>query len=225
MISRNIFKFNGDSIMADVVQLLYEQYLFVYGLISGILGETYLQLFLFTTGLFLYSLFVWGFYRSLSKKNLFTLDLNKYAFVEEKHKGLKKARDVLVYILKYGIVFPIYVSLWFVSLSLFILLLSSEFSLNHILLSSIVIVSATRAMAYYNENLAADLAKLIPFALLAVLITNPNFFSMEFTVQRFLEIPTMAQQMLQFVIFSVFLEWGLRILSSINSIIKNIVKK
>jgi len=206
--------------MADTIQFLYEQYLFVYGVVFDIFGETYLTLFLFTAGLFLYAFFVWNFYRSISKKNLFTLDLSKYALLEEKYEGLKKARDVIVYILKYGIIFPIYISLWFISLSLAILLLSSGFGLNHILLSSIVIVSATRAMAYYNENLAADIAKLIPLALLAVLITDPNFFSMEITMQRFLEIPSMAQQVLQFIVFSVFLEWGLRISSSINDMIK-----
>ncbi|NIO45103.1 MAG: hypothetical protein GTN36_06165 [Candidatus Aenigmarchaeota archaeon] len=202
--------------MVDLLNMaigsLQEGYMFFYSQLSPIIGETYLRLFVFTIGLFIYAIFVWHFYRTLAKRDLFKIDLEKYNLPHVKHKTLGKAGSVIAYILKYGFIFPVYIFIWFLILSSFLLVLTEETTINNILLISIVVVSTTRVTSYYNENLSTDLAKLVPFALLGVSLIDPNFFSMETTVARFSEIPNLWSQILQFLIFSIVLEWILRIL-------------
>jgi len=214
--------------MVDLVNMtmetLQEGYTFLSSQLSPIIGETYLQLFIFTIGLFIYAIFVWAFYRTLSKRDLFKIDLEKHNLPHVKHKTLGKVGSVIAYILKYGIIFPIYIFLWFLVLSLFLLVLSEEITVNHIILTSVVVVSATRVASYYKEDLSNDMAKLIPFALLAILIINPNFFSIETTIARIAEIPNLWSQIVQFLIFTIVLEWILRILYLIKRRISKPVK-
>ena len=202
--------------MVDLLNItigsLQQDYMFVYNQLSSIIGETYLQLFVFTIGLFIYAIFVWYFYKTLSKRDLFKINLEKYNLPYVKHRTLGKLGDVLAYILKYGFILPVYIFIWFLILSFFLLVLSEDITINHIILTSVVVVSATRVTSYYKEDLSNDMAKLIPFALLAILLINPNFFSMETTIARFSEIPNLWSQILQFLIFSIALEWILRIL-------------
>jgi len=171
-----------------------------------------LQLFIFTIGLFVYAVFVWYFYRTLSKRDLFKINLEKYNIPTIKHKTLRKVGSVIAYIFKYGFIFPVYIFLWFLILSLFLLVLSEDITINHIILTSVVVVSATRVTSYYKKDLSSDMAKLIPFAILAILLINPNFFSIEIAITRISEIPNLWSQIVQFLVFSIVLEWVLRIL-------------
>jgi len=198
--------------MVEIVDIVQQLYTYFYNLITPLIGETYLQLLIFVLSLSVYAVFVWKFYKTLSKRDLFKLDLEKYNLPEIRHKTLGKIGSVFSYILKYGIVFPLYIFLWFVILSLFLLLLTEEATVSHILLVSISVVSATRVISYYKEDLASDLAKLVPFALLAVSLVDPNFFSIETTIQNLSEVPLLWSQILQFLVFSIGLEWMLRIL-------------
>ena len=65
-------------------------------------------------------------------------------------------------------------------------------------------------ISYYKEDLSSDLAKLIPFALLAISLIDPNFFSVEATIASLSELPLLWSQILQFLVFSIVLEWILR---------------
>lgn len=198
--------------MVDMVETVQQIYTTFSNIISPITGETYFQLLIFVFSLAVYAIFVWKFYKTLSKRDLFKIDLEKYNLPGTKHRTLGKVGSVLSYILKYGIIFPLYIFLWFIILSLFLLLLTEEAPVSHILLVSISVVSATRVISYYKEDLSSDLAKLVPFALLAISLVDPNFFSIETTIQNLSEIPLLSSQILQFLVFSITLEWILRIL-------------
>jgi hypothetical protein len=198
--------------MVDVMESVQQAYNFFYSLLSPIIGESYFQLFIFVIALSIYAIFVWKFYKTLSKRDLFKIDLEKYNLPEIKHKSLRKAGSVIAYILKYGVIFPVYIFLWFLVLSFFLLVMTEEAAISHILLVSISVVSATRLISYYKEDLASDMAKLVPFALLAVSLIDPNFFSVETTIARLSEIPVLWSDILQFLIFSITLEWILRII-------------
>lgn len=201
----------------NLIKIVQEFYILFVNQISFILGENYLQLFIFTIGLSIYAIFVWYFYKSLSKRDLFSINLEKYNLPQIKHKTIRKTISILAYILKYGFIFPIYIFVWFLVLSLFLLVLSEEITISNILLTSIVVVSATRVISYYKEELSVDIAKLIPFALLAVALSDPNFFSVETALARLIEIPIMWSQIVHFLIFSIVLEWILRILYLIKT--------
>ena len=196
----------------NVIETIQEGYMYIYNQLSPFIGETYLQLFIFTIGLFIYAVFVWHFYKTLSKRDLFKINLEKYNLPTVKHKNLGRFGSILAYIFKYGLIFPIYIFIWFLILSLFLLILTEEATVNLIILTSVVVVSATRVTSYYKEDLSSDMAKLIPFALLAISLVDPNFFSMETTIARFSEIPNLWSQIIHFLIFSIMLEWILRIL-------------
>jgi hypothetical protein len=80
-----------------------------------------------------------------------------------------------------------------------------------------VVVSTVRVISYFKEDMSSDLAKLMPLALLAIALSNPNFFSSETALSRLSEIPILWSQIVQFLIFSIVLEWILRILHLIKS--------
>ena len=193
----------------DIVNQGYA-YFYIQG--SAIIGEVYLQLLLLTVGMFIYAIFVWYFYRSLSKRDLFKLDLEKYRFSTAKHKNLQKVGDIIIYFLKYGLIFPVLIAVWFLILSFFLLVLTKEMAVEQILMLSIIVVSASRIASYYKEDLASDLAKLVPFAILAIMISDPNFFVVETAVSRLSEITNVGSQIINFLIFSIVLEWSLRTL-------------
>ncbi|MFH1473635.1 MAG: hypothetical protein ABIE55_01955 [Candidatus Aenigmatarchaeota archaeon] len=198
--------------MVDAIAIIQESYTYIFNQISPIIGETYFQLFLFTFGLFFYAVFVWYFYKTLSKRDLFKIDLEKYNLPYVKHKTLGKVGSVLAYILKYGLIFPVFIFIWFLVLSIFLLILTEEAVVSQILLLSIVVVSTVRITSYFKEDLSNDLAKLVPLALLAISLTKPNFFEITTTIARLSEVPVLWSQILEFLIFSIVLEWVLRIL-------------
>jgi len=204
--------------MADFIELMQYVYGYLYSFFSSLIGEIYVQLIILTFSLFIYAVFVWKFYKTLSKRDIFKIDWEKYNLPQVKHKTLKKVFSTLAYIFKYGFIFPFYIFFWFLILSLFLLIMTENIQLSNILLTSIIIVSATRVTSYYKEELAVDLAKLIPFALLAISFTNPNFFSVETILIRISELPFLWSQVIQFLIFSIFLEWLLRILYLVKNL-------
>jgi len=184
----------------------------LYSIVAA-LGESYTNLLLFTFGLFLYAVFVWHFYRKLAKKDLFELDLSKYRYDRGSHRLLRELYDVLAYVVEYLVLFPLYVSFWFGVMSLFLCVLVKGVDVQQIILFSAVLVGAIRMAAYYKEELAADLAKLLPLALIAILVMDMSSFSMEIAYGRILEIPSFLPLIIGFLEFNVLIELMLRMLS------------
>jgi len=187
-----------------------------FSVIYNTLTTTYLELLTFTIGILFYVFFIWFFYRNLSKRDLFKLDLSKYDQPEVKHKTLKKTASAFSYILKYGIVFPFYVSFWFATLTFFVFLLSEGVTIRQVALVSMALVSTVRITSYLKEDLSRDLAKLTPFALLGVFLVKPDFFSWDLLMNRLNAMPTLGWEILKFLTFCILLEWALRILYSIK---------
>ena len=99
--------------MVDIMGAVQQLFNIFNNTLSPLVGETYLQLFIFVIALSVYSIFVWKFYKTLSKRDLFKIDLKKYNLPGIKHKSLGKAGSIIAYILKYGVIFPVYIFLWF----------------------------------------------------------------------------------------------------------------
>ena len=188
-----------------------DYYNFIYNMVT----TTYLELLTFTAGIFLYAVFIWFFYRNLSKRDLFKLDLSKYDQPGVDHKTLKKTGSTFLYVLKYFIVFPFYVVFWFFVFTVFLVALTENVTIVQIAVISTALVSTVRIMSYIKEEHSSDLAKLTPLALLGVFLTDPNFFSWDLLISRLQEIPSLGWQLLHFLSFCIFLEWVLRIFYSI----------
>ena len=200
--------------ITDIVQTF--QSVDYFKVIYSMMTTTYPELLIFTIGIFFYAVFVWFFYINLSKRDLFKLDLSKHDFPEVKHKGLKKAGSVFLYILKYGIAFPFYVAFWFAVLTLFLFVMTKNVTVRQVALISMALVSAVRITSYLKEDLSRDLAKLVPLALLAIFLSDPNFFSLDLLINRLKTVPSLSWELLYFLSFSILLEWVLRILCSIK---------
>lgn len=69
---------------------------------------------------------------------------------------------------------------------------------------------AIRISAYYKEDLARDLAKMIPFAILAIFLSTGVFFTLEQLQDRVSELVPFLLTVVQFVIIAIVVEAILR---------------
>ncbi|MFH0973480.1 MAG: hypothetical protein V1817_01685 [Candidatus Micrarchaeota archaeon] len=129
--------------------------------------------------------------------------------------------NIVGVILQYTLLFPAITFLWFVLLSASLFILSRTAELETVFMLSISVVAAVRILAYYKEAIAVDLAKLLPLALLAVLIVEPGLFSVELVKSRLLELVAALPQFAAVIVFVVVLEWALRLLYILAKYLRN----
>jgi len=165
------------------------------------------QIMMWAFGITIYAVLIWNFYRNLAKRDIF--DVGKK--VEARYGKGRKA-GALTGFLKYILFFPLYSFIWFIGLSFFLFLLTENIPLDTILFISISVVSGTRILAYYQEDLARDLAKMLPFALLAIFLTDPSFLSVGILLSRIMVMIGVVPTAGKFVLFVVLLEMVLRLL-------------
>ncbi len=91
------------------------------------------------------------------------------------------------------------------------MLIAKTRPIGEIMFFGIVIVSVTRIAAYVSPKLAEDMAKLLPWALIIVFLTDPTSItikSIHISFNNFVqELPNVAK----YLIFIAFVEWSLRI--------------
>lgn len=167
----------------------------------------------FIIGIVIYAVFIFKFYRFLARRDILKLNLPQYS---EGFGGfIETAVSTLFYLVETIILTPLFVFFWFAVMALLLILLSKTQSPQTILLTSVAIVTAVRITAYYNENLSQDLAKLIPFALLAVLLADISYFSIESSLAIARQIPSLWKPLLYYLFFVIALEFILRALTGI----------
>jgi len=138
-------------------------------------GITFL---LFVIGIAIYALFVWYFYRYISKRDIFP----KFFYILEREKtssNVKKAIFAVIYIFS----FPIIIFLWFTVLAFFVYLIGEGMPMFLAIFVSMAIIAVVRILAYYREDASKEIAKMIPYAILAFFLTSaavyedPHFFT------------------------------------------------
>lgn len=163
----------------------------------------------FSIGMVFYGMFVYHFYRFLSRRDIFSFNLEKKITQRTfKSTGEKKsiAPRTAAFITTKLIIFPFVIFLWFLGYSSFMFLLVQNMPTETIFLVSSGLIIAIRISAYYNEDLAKDMAKLIPFTLLGIFLINPQFYSFSDTLTRLLEIPYFIIQIASFIILAMIVE-------------------
>jgi len=178
-------------------------------------GQDLVILFLMILLIFVYSIFVWKFYTSISKKNLFGLDLNQYVTTED--HAFRRIFTGTLYFLEYIIISPIVIFVWLSVLSLFLIALT-QLEVSHILLVSSVLVIAARMASYYRTHLAEDIGKLVPFTILATSLLTPGFFSFERVLNNFRVLPEFLNQIFIYLLFIALIEIILRFFDFIFSL-------
>lgn len=214
---------NQTSINFEDFSLLQSPEIFIQELTSDFFrGTTIWDLMAYTAGMVLYSFFVWKFYRFVSRREIIPINLEKYS-----SEGKKSPLKIGAYISSYMILFPLFLFLWFFVYSFFIYFLARDIPTGTVLLISITVIVAIRVTAYYQEDLSKDLGKLLPFALLAIFLTSPaffsdtgNFFSLKDLETRFSEIPLLSMEIFKFIAYAIFVEAFLRIAFVIKRKIK-----
>ena len=88
-------------------------------------------------------------------------------------------------------------------------------SFSQTLLIALVTVSAIRVTAYYKEDLARDLAKILPFAVLSALLINASFSSVSDSLDRLRMAGDYTEHILYYMVFLIALEFVLRLLLGI----------
>jgi len=166
---------------------------------------------------FVYSWFIWNFYRFIARKNILKLDLRKYNRSE--HPFFTKLIAGVLYFIEYIIILPFITFFWFAVFALFFILLTENLEMQRLLLISATIVAAIRMAAYYKEDLSKDIAKLLPFTLLAIsILGTSDFFSMDRVFSQLSQIPAFFSQIVTYLIFIVLLEIVLRFFDFIFSL-------
>ena len=193
----------ADPVLDPVIGLL--------GSASALGTSNFLNMITFTVGLVLYAVFVWHFHRFIGKRDVFSWDTDKF----ERSGGLGKLAHGFAYFVKYLIAYPIMVFVWFGVFSLFLFVLGNNIDVPRALLVSFAMVTGIRICSYYKEELATELAKLLPFALLATYLVIPSAFDIN-AAQRVMSLGSFVVDLLGFMVFSVFSEWIIRILWSIK---------
>jgi hypothetical protein len=179
--------------------------------------QTLIELFLWSLLIFVSALLIWKFYRSVSKKNILGLNLNKYN--KSEHPLFAKILAGVFYLLEYILILPFLIFIWFGAFTLFLILLAENLDVPTILKIAIVVIAAIRMTAYYKEELSKDLAKMLPFALLAIIITNPTFFTdFPSIFQNLAKIPESFSQIGIYFTFIIALEVILRLFDFIISL-------
>lgn len=177
-------------------------------------------LILFIIGMFLYSLFIFKFYRFLATRDIFKLNLAQYS--KSKWETLEDIIAFGFYILEHLIIFPLFVFFWFLVLSVFIAMLSREQNINLILTISMTVVATVRIATYYSEELAREIAKTLPLALLGIFIVSGlSSFNIENITVIITALSIKWKTILYYLLFTVCVEFFLRILLFIYNIFKS----
>lgn len=179
-----------------------------------------LTLAFFTSVIVVYSIFAFYFYKFLAKKNLIEFDLGQYN--KYSNPVIVKIFAIIFYVIEYIILLPILTFFWFAVLAVLILLLSKGTDTNTILLISAALVASVRVTAYVSENLSRDLAKMLPFTLLAIAITTAGFFDINALLTQISKIPSLFSNILYYLLFIVAIEFVMRIGDFVQSTIQSL---
>ena len=167
----------------------------------------------YVLGMSVYAVFIFRFYRSVASRDMFALDLSRYE--ESRLRLVRRVLGVVMYVTKYLILFPAFAFIWFTVLTLILTFLSRDRPFADILLIALATVSAIRVTSYYDEDLSRDLAKILPFAVLAIFLIDASFFEVGESLSVLERANDHREIILYYLLFLVVLEFALRLVRAI----------
>ncbi|MDG1524786.1 MAG: hypothetical protein P8Q90_01775 [Candidatus Thalassarchaeaceae archaeon] len=179
--------------------------------------EQVLPVFAAIVGIVIYSTFVFKFYRFLAKKDLIDADFSQYS---EGFTGfMKRLVDGVLLILQNILFAPFLISFWVLILAVILTLLSGGDDLYWNVLVATSVVGAVRVISYFSEDLARDVAKMLPFAVLGVFLVDAGSFNWDAVSILWDQLGEFAISFASSMTLVVLLETALRILDTIKQII------
>lgn len=150
----------------------------------------------------IYAIIIYHFYRYIARRNCF--------------KPSKRDHTKLIGFLKYTLLFPFVAILFFMGFSLIFIFLTESDNIGPILTTAFAIIVAIRITAYYTEDLSKDVAKMLPFAILGIFLIDPEYFTIESTVNKINLLPDYVNIIAQYILLIILVEWILRIALNIR---------
>ena len=181
--------------------------------------KIFVSLVLYTFLIFIYSIFIWKFYTFLSSREIIQLNLKQYNY--SNHPVLEKVYAIFLFTLEYLIILPFLVVFWFAILSVFLLVLSESKNTEQILLISAAIITSTRITSYISEDLSKEMAKILPFTVLAAFILGSGIINSGNILIKISSIPSLFGNILIFLVFIFFIEFVFRSLYSIVELFRS----
>lgn len=190
----------------------------VYDSITSSLGGSAEGLLLFKMIFFvilltLTALFIWRFYNSLSNRDLVLLNLSQYN--TSSHPVTSKFFAIVLYLLEYIILAPIMIFIWSAALSIILLMVAKQRSIDEVLIISVAMVGAVRLLAYFKKEIAVDLAKLFPLTILVVFLLEPGSLNITQTISQLAQVPTLLSSLVSFLLVVFVIELFLRVIYTI----------
>ena len=167
----------------------------------------------YVLGMSVYAIFIFRFYRFLAARDMFALDLSRYE--RSRRRSVRRVFGVVMYVARYLIVFPLFAFFWFAVRTLILAFLGKDRSFADTLLIALATVSAIRVTAYYNEDLSRDLAKILPFAVLAIFLIDASFFEIGESLSLLERANDHRETILYYLLFLVLLEFALRLVRAV----------
>ena len=164
-------------------------------------------------GMAVYAIFVFTFYRFVAARDMFALDLSRYE--QSRYKWLRSVLHVVMYVLKYILLFPFFAFFWFAVITAILAFLAKDQSFSQVLLMGLATVGTIRVAAYVKEDLSRDLAKMLPFAVLGIFLVNTSFFQIEDSLALLDETMNYTENILYYLVYLIALEFALRMLMGI----------
>lgn len=173
-------------------------------------------------GITLYGVFVFNFYRFLARKDIFTLNLQKHN--QAKRPALRKTISVVFYTVKCLVLYPVFVFFWFFIMAVLLYFLSRNQSIEVVMLVAMGVVGAIRICSYYQEALATDISKILPFALLGIMLIDNSVIRVVESTETVREVALQRETLLAlayYLAFVVSLELLLRMTSGMFTYFRN----
>ncbi len=174
----------------------------------------FVNLFLISLLIVVYAILIWKFYRWIARKNLISLNLSKYNRSE--HPIVSKSLAAIFYFVEYLVALPFLVFFWFLVFTLFLVFLTDGIELSKLLLISATVIASIRMTAYYKEDLSRDIAKLLPFTILGVSVTQSTSFSFEKVLGQIFAVPNFLPHIASYMFFILVVEFLLRVVETIS---------
>lgn len=165
-------------------------------------------------GIVVYLIFIFEFYRFVARRDVFELKLRRYSHgpISRGIAAIQNLLRVVFYVLEYLLFYPILIIIWYLAFVALLTFLTRDLPIESLLLIAMAVVSGIRVTAYYSEDLSRDLAKMLPLALLGVVVLEGAVaISFERSFELVLEIRTHWQRILTYLLFLIPLEFVLRI--------------
>ena len=173
-------------------------------------------------GISVYGVFVFNFYRFLARKDIFTLNLQKHN--QARRPALRKTISVMFYTVKCLVLYPVFVFFWFFIMAVLLYFLSRNQSIEVVMLVAMGVVGAIRTCSYYQEALATDISKILPFALLGIMLIDNSVIRLVESTESVREVALQWETLISlayYLAFVVSLELLLRMSSGIFTYFKN----